>query len=254
MNLHTLNRFHAFGMHLIASACVALLSAMLVFLLWYPGPLALASGVRGIYLLLLLVDVVLGPVITLIVFNPKKKELRRDLAVVVLMQLAALLYGLHTVWIARPVYVVFSIDRFDLVFANDFTEQKLANVTDPEYQSLPLLGPKVIAARRPDELKARNELLFGSLSGGDDLPYLPQYYVPYTELRGDVLKRIQPLSQLKEFNKEKSSALDALMNKYVPMKIDIGYLPLRGKVKDLVVIMNRNTGDVLETVDLAPWQ
>lgn len=247
------NRFHAFGWHLLVSLCVALLSAMLVFLLLYPGPLALASGVRDIYLLLLLVDVVLGPVITLIVFNPKKKELRRDLAVVVVVQLAALLYGLHAVYIARPVYVVFSMDRFDLVFANDFTEEKLAKVTKTDYQSLPLLGPEVIAARRPDDTKARNELLFGSLSGGDDLPQLPQYYLPYLEQKVDVLKRSQPLAVLKQFNQDKSSTVDTLVNKYAATKIDVAYLPLKGKVRDLVVIVNRNTGKVLEMVDLMPW-
>ena len=253
MRLQDLNRFHAFCGHLLVSSFVALLSAMLVFFLWYPGPLALASGVRGIYLLLLFVDVVLGPVITLIVFNPKKKELRRDLAVVVLVQLAALLYGLHTVWIARPVYVVFSMDRFDLVYANDFTKEKLAKVTKVEYQSMPLLGPKLIAARQPDDPKARNELLFGSLSGGDDLAQSPQYYVPYLEQKANVLKRSQPLAVLKQFNHDKTSAIDAMVSQYAARKIDVGYLPLKGKVKDLVVIVNRKTAEVLEIVDLTPW-
>jgi len=226
---------------------------MLVFLLWYPGPLALASGVRDIFLLLLVVDVMLGPVITLIVFNPKKKELRRDLVVVAVVQLAALLYGLHTVCVARPVYVVFNVDRFDLVFANDFTEEKLAKVTKTEYQSLSLLGPKIIAAHPPDDTKEHNELLFQSLSGGDDLPRLPQYYVHYLEQKVNVLKRSQPLVMLKQFNQSKSSMVDTLMNKYAATKIDVGYLPLKGKARDLVVIVNRNTGEVLEMVDLIPW-
>ncbi|AMP01649.1 putative type IV pilin accessory protein [Collimonas arenae] len=226
---------------------------MLVFLLWYPGYLALANGVRDIYMLLLLVDVTLGPVITLIVFNPKKKELKRDLAIVAMVQAAALLYGLHAVYIARPVYVVFSTDRFDLAFANDITDEKLAKVTNREYQSLPKFGPVVIAARRPDDTNARNELLFGSLSGGDDLPQMPQYYVPYTTQRADVLKQSQPLGLLKKFNQNELSIVDALVTKYTALKIDVAYLPLKGKACDLVVIVNRNSAEILEMVNLKPW-
>ncbi|MES2073378.1 MAG: TfpX/TfpZ family type IV pilin accessory protein [Pseudomonadota bacterium] len=254
MKLQTLNRFHAFGWHLLISIAVALLSSSLVFLLWYPGLLALASGVRDIFLLLLLVDVTLGPVITLIIFNPQKKELKYDLMIVAAVQLAALLYGLHTVYVARPAYMVFTLDRFDLVYANLISEKNLDKVTKAEFQSLPLFGPKVVAVRRPDDIKAQNEILFGSLSGGDDLPQMPQYYIPYAELKADVIKRTQTLTELKNLNKDKSSIVDALVAKYASTKIDVGYLPLKGKAKDLVVIVDRQTGEILEMADLAPWR
>lgn len=71
-----LNRYQAFGVHLLASAAVALISAAVVFLVWYPSPLQLATGVTGIFLMLLAVDVIVGPCITLIVFNTAKKELK----------------------------------------------------------------------------------------------------------------------------------------------------------------------------------
>lgn len=254
MKLLQVNRFQAFGWHLLASSFVALLSAVLVFMLWYPGPLAVASGVRDIYLLLLMVDVTLGPVITLVVFNTKKKELRHDLAAVVVIQLAALLYGMHAVYIARPVYVVFSIDRFDLVYANGFTEEKLTKVTRNEYRSLSRFGPQIIAARQPDDVKARNELLFGSLSGGDDLPQLPQYYVSYSDQKIQVQKHIHPLEELKSFNKARGGEIAALISKYALIKQGVGFLPLRGKVKDLAVIVRRDSAEVIEVTDLQPWQ
>ena len=78
MHLNSINRFQAFTGHLIASACVASLLSLIVFMLWYPGTLAYASGVIDIFLLLLIVDVTLGPSITLIIFNKAKKE--RDFA------------------------------------------------------------------------------------------------------------------------------------------------------------------------------
>ena len=146
------------------------------------------------------------------------------------------------------------MDRFDLVRANDLTEENLSKVTNSEFRHLPKFGPKLIEARRPDDTKARNELLFGSISGGDDLPQLPQYYVPYSQKNENVIKHVRPLARLKEFNSDKTPELDELIDKYVARKIDPGFLPLRGKVQDLGVIVDRNTGDVLEIVNFMPWR
>lgn len=188
---------------------VALCSTTLVFLVWYPGRLAQASGVTDIFLMLLAVDVIVGPFITLVVFNPAKKELKRDLLIVLLLQIAALLYGLHAVFVARPVYEVFSVDRFELVFANDLTDEKLAKVTAAQFKTVPLLGPKVIAARRPETSKERMAIALSAVSGGDDVAQLPEHYVPYAEARNLVVQRLQPLEKLRDFNKDDVARVDA---------------------------------------------
>lgn len=248
-----LNRYQAFSGHFIGSMAVALCSAALVFLVWYPGPLAQASGVIHIFLILLAVDVVVGPCITLIVFNPAKKELKRDLLMVLLLQIAALLYGLNAVFVARPAYAVFSVDRFDLVFANDLTEAKLQKVTDPQFKTSPVFGPKTISARRPETSKERIDIAMGAVAGGDDVAQLPQFYAPYAEARGAVIKRLQPIEKLREFNKDKTAEIDTLLQKYAARQGSVGYVPMRGKVQDLTVIVARDSADVLETLALNPW-
>ncbi|WP_313056119.1 hypothetical protein [Pseudomonas lopnurensis] len=90
-------RIKAFLMHLAVSAVIALLAVLLVFHIWYPAPLHEALGVTHIFLLLLLADVILGPLLTLVVFKIGKKTLIMDLAVIACLQLAALAYGLWTV-------------------------------------------------------------------------------------------------------------------------------------------------------------
>lgn len=254
INLKTMNRFQASAAHLLVSGTVALLSAALVFLLWYPGWLSYASGVASIFLIVLGVDVVLGPLITLIVFNPKKKELKRDLLIVVLVQLAALLYGLHTVFVARPVYMVFTVDRFEVVYANDISDGNLVKVTDPAYQGLPWFGPKTVAAKLPTDGKARTDILFSALSGGADVQQMPQYYVPYAELQRTAAQRAQPLTALHALNPGKTGGVDALLKKYEARKLEVGFLPLKAKTNDLAVILDKKTGEVLEMVDLLPWK
>lgn len=67
-------RFQAFALHLAISALIALAVIGLVFFIWYPAPLASATGVTRIFLLLLAVDVILGPSLTLLVNKPGKKR------------------------------------------------------------------------------------------------------------------------------------------------------------------------------------
>lgn len=249
-----INRFQAFGCHLLASLAFALLSSALVFLVWYPWPLPVATGVIPIFILLLGVDTVIGPCITLVVFSPAKKELKRDLAIVLLLQIGALLYGLHAVFAARPVYLVFNSDRFDVVYANDLSREKLNKVSDPEFKAVRVFGPRIVAARRPEDAKESHDILFSAVNGGDDLPQLPQYYVPYAALKAQAKQRILPLKELKHFNKERISEIDALAGKYSSIQAGIGFLPLRAKVADLAVIVRRDSAAVLEVKNLRPWR
>ena len=110
-------RLRAATLHLSLSVLVAVASALLVFALWYPYPYRDISGGRELFQLVVSVDIVLGPLLTLAVFNRAKpsRELRRDLAVIVLLQFAGLAYGLWTVHLARPVHMVFEYDRFRVV-------------------------------------------------------------------------------------------------------------------------------------------
>lgn len=248
-----IHRFRAGGIHLAISIAVAILVALLVFKVWYPAPLSLASGVHEIFILILVVDVVLGPLITLIIFNPRKKELRRDLVLVAILQISALLYGLHTVYTARPVYIVFVQDRFELVFANDFSEKALTEAKQGNYHLLPVWGPKLVGARLPENIEERNEILFSAVSGGPDLQHFPRYYVPYLELKNEIGNRLQPLKELADLNKDKASLVDSMVDKYSSKPDTVGFLPLKGRNQDLVVVVEQATGKVLETVALTPW-
>src|SRR4051812_36214776 len=140
-----MSRWRASGIHLLLSAAMA--AAVLAFMLsvWYPGPLFEAAGGSHLIFILVAVDVTLGPLITLIIFKTGKPGLKFDLAVIATLQVAALAYGMHTVYLARPVYLVFTKDRFDLVSAKDLDPADLGKAA-PEFEHLPLGRPRYIAA------------------------------------------------------------------------------------------------------------
>ncbi len=133
--------------HFFISLSVALLCAGFVFFLWYPAPLGKLLGGQDLFILLTSVDVVCGPLLTLIVFDPKKsrKELVRDLGIIGLLQLIALVYGLLTITNARPVYLAFEGDRFRLVRGIDVDKDLIPK----EFGNFSLTGPRLISVAVP---------------------------------------------------------------------------------------------------------
>lgn len=194
------DRFVAAGWHLVISAGIAALAAALVFGLWYPGAYRLLAGGQGLFLLIVGVDVVLGPLLTFAVFNRAKgwPHLRRDLAVIGLLQLSALGYGLHTVYVARPVAMVFEVDRFRVVSAVGVYEPELPHAR-PEYRSLPLTGPWTLSIRQAQAGAEKSDALLMALEKGYDMGQRPRFWVPYDEpARAAALKSARPVRLLLE--------------------------------------------------------
>lgn len=197
----------AAGVHLILSIIVAGLAAALVFLLWFPGVYQHLSGGRELFILIVIVDIVMGPLLTFVAFNLRKgwPHVRRDLVVIGTLQFAALLYGLHTVYIARPVAMVFELDRFRVVTAFDVHQPDLPKA-QPPYQTMPMTGPLLLGTRDIQPGDERNEAIFLGLEG-IDIGMRPNFWVPYEQSRLAVQKAARPLSVLLEKYPERADSV-----------------------------------------------
>ena len=155
------------GAHFLASCAFALLASMLVFLVWYPHPYRELSGGRELFLLIIAVDVVCGPLLTLVLFSPKKTKLALsiDMALVGVVQLAALVYGLHSVWQARPLYLVLEVDRFKAV-TQSAVDPLPFKALPPELQVNWWAGPLLVGIREPKDAEERNKVMFEAVQEG----------------------------------------------------------------------------------------
>ena len=95
---------------------------------WYPQPFFSTDGGWQGVRLIAAVDIVLGPLLTLIIFNPKKSkfELRMDVSVIAFIQIAALLSGLYVVHNERPVAKIFQDGTFHIVTGYDMAERHIS--------------------------------------------------------------------------------------------------------------------------------
>ena len=102
-------------------------------------------GGTELFLLVVGCDLALGPLLSLVVYNTRKSrgKLVFDYVVIGILQLGAMIYGVYIVAGTRPVYVAFSMDRFEIVTARDIDDKELAAARSPEYRRLPLTGPQV---------------------------------------------------------------------------------------------------------------
>jgi hypothetical protein len=244
-----MSRWKASGIHFLLSTAIA--SAVLIFMLtaWYPWPLFEAAGGEKLIFILAGVDVTLGPLITLIIFKTGKKGLKFDLTVIALLQSAALAYGTHTVYLARPVYLVFTIDRFDLVTAKDLDPQDLEKVTRAQFKSPPLGRPQYAAAVHPSDPAERTKILDTALQG-KDLQMYPQYYVPYEQEAQNALKRAKAVSIILERNPE---VVRRYLDSAGRSQETVKFLPLRAPSADAAVLLDAVSGMPLEIVLVDPW-
>lgn len=248
-----MSRWKAAGIHLSINAVVALLAAALIYGVWYPRPYSQAAGAGTLVLLLLGVDLVLGPLLTLVVFKVGKKGLKFDLTAIAVMQVCAFVYGLHVVAAARPAFVVGEIDRFVLVTANDLDPKDLAKASDPAFRSIPWTGPRLVGAQLPTDTKQRDEVMSSSLAG-KDIDELPQYYVPYAAVVQTLLGRAMTLDTLKRKHPESAQDIEHwLASNPERNASDIGVVPLQSHDQSVSMLLDRHNGAVLDALSIDPW-
>lgn len=240
-------RIRAFLIHLAISSLVALLSMCLVFLVWYPSPLAKALGVTPIFLMMLGIDVVIGPLLTLLVYKVGKKTLRMDLTIIVILQLAALSYGVWTMAQARPAWIVFSGNRFDIVQSHLIDTTRL-DVTKPAYRNASWTGPVWIAATAGDSEES-SDILFDALAGGPDLPQRIDLYSPLDQAVDAMRAKALPLSDLNKYNP--TASVTAVLKQWPDAD---AYLPLMAKVQPMTVLLRKSDSKVIAVVALQPWE
>lgn len=111
------NKFKASGLHFLLSALVFMVLSALIYFCWFPSfYFGMSGGIQGLGLIFG-IDLVLGPLLTFLVFNPKKplREKISDFAVIGVIQAAALAYGMYTVYQAHPKMLLFYPNSYSAV-------------------------------------------------------------------------------------------------------------------------------------------
>jgi hypothetical protein len=164
------------------------------------------------------------------------------LAVIALLQLAALGYGLWTVFTARPVHLVFEYYRFAVVHAVDVPPELVA-ATPAEVDALPLTGPTMLSIRSFKSADEQGKMTLQAL-GGLSLAARPDLWQPYAAALPEIQKEAKPVVQLKSRFPGRAAEIDQLLAPFGAAAQSLVYLPVVGRKSFWTAVLDPATAEV----------
>ena len=247
-----MSRYRASLIHLLISAFLVGNVMGLVLWVWYPSPTFEAVGAFSIIRLLIGVDLVLGPLLTLIVFKQGKPGLKFDLTVIALTQIVALIYGTYTLYREKPDYMVFSIDRLEFVSRNliDQSQIRYDELRNSEVTEL----IRVFARAPEDPAEFQVYLDSVVMDGKPDLEARPEFWEPWAAGTETIRNQMKSLDDLVTASAEDEDRIQDAIDKYSDAHPDLGLLPVGGIEENIGILMDRNTLEVLGVLHVNPWE
>lgn len=241
-------RLKFFLSHLFISLLIALFVIGLMSFIWYPAPLAIAVGVTDIFLMLLIIDVILGPLLGLLIYKEGKKTLKFDLSVIILIQIAALCYGVFSIEQGRPAWLVYNVNRFELVRKNELVDSNIQQA-HPHFQKPSWFKPQYVATEFAKDIQQRNDEMFAEVLSGISLAQRPERYVELTQAKNQIQQHALLLTELKQYNSK--TEFEKTLAKYPEAD---AWLPLKANAVDMAVLIKKETAEVIKIVNLRPWK
>lgn len=240
-------RLQAAGLHLLASILLAGGMALLIWQLWYPSPLLEAIGAQLPLMMMLGIDLVLGPLLTFIVFKPGKPSLKFDLGCIFILQIAALLYGSWTLYQARPVYIAALGDRFHVVQAHQIEAEDMAAA---KLEHLPRTGPVWVGVRQAQDPDEHERIILSGLAG-ITYGHFPQHHAPIEQMQAQILQQAHPISALKAANPGREQEIDAWLAAQGLNATEVKCQFLRAKRRNMTVMLSAHDARI---IGIAPFE
>lgn len=174
------DKLKAFILHFLISVALMFMATIVIFFVWYPSPYHHLFHVETIFFMMVAIDIILGPLLTLIVYKKGKKTLNADLTIIVMVQLLAFLWGFWQISTARPAWLVLYKDTIYAVSPSliNNQQQKQMSVFKQNWGK-----PKLVMV---DNHQPMTEVIFSE-----------QKYQPYTAEQAK--QYLLPLSQVKDY-------------------------------------------------------
>lgn len=241
-------RLKAFGLHLLASAAALLIIVGGLYLGWYRWPGWYLADAAQVTRVLVGVDLIVGPLLTLIIASPAKplRSLARDVSVIAALQLIALGYGSLSLWNGRPLYYAFSEDVLQLVQAYDISAvqveagEKENSRLAPHWYSL----PRWIWAPLPPAGPERDKIIQAATSGGDDVIAMPSHYKPWDDGLSTLRVQLKKVDDVKYFSGNEKKLLHERMKAQAIATDQSNAIALTGRGRPLLAIVNPSSGKI----------
>jgi hypothetical protein len=245
-------RLKAFSLHLLSSATVLTLILGSLYFGWYRWPGWHLTDVTQVVLVMVCVDVVLGPTLTLIIANKNKphRELVRDIGIIVVVQLCALIYGSASLWSGRPLYYAFSENVLQLVQAYDIdaAEAEAGRRQNPGLAPHWYSLPRWIWAPLPQNAEVSEKIVASAVTGGDDVVSMPKYFKPWQDGLPSLRGQLKKVDDVAYFAKSEKTRLKERMKAGGLPDDQLNTMPLTGRGHPLLAVFDPVTLKITATL------
>ncbi len=242
-----ISRRQAFGMHLATSVVIFFALLGLLTLIWYPSPIfALEGGWKGLRIVAL-VDVVLGPLLTLVLFKPGKPGLKLDMTLIILFQAVALAWGVWTLHSTRPVLLVFADESFRSISAAQLS------AIDPDGKlRARWVGESLtkVYVDLPEDPIDFTNLLQKTRASGSSEYLLVSHYRPLEAEWSHVIDDSLDIERYVAGHPAWQRALDHLLAKLGKATSDLVFLPYVGRYQRAILVADRRSKQLVDDLDI----
>ena len=250
LKIDDISRMRAFSIHLVISFLIFLVLLNVILFVWYPSFLFQTDGGWHGVGIIAGVDIVLGPMLTLIIFKPGKPGLKFDLIVIAVIQFVSLFLGSWVVYNQRPALLVFADDVF-MTIPQETVKQ--TGLTDEKYKKFREGQLATVIVDLPVNQSERIAVLNESVARGGIL-LRGDLYIAYNN---STYKRIFDYSivydKLVENFNDKKTKINDFLDKHEMTLSETAFFPILVRYGNKSVIaVNRNTGQLIDVIDIAP--
>ncbi len=247
------SKLRAFGIHFSLSLVIFFFLLYFVIFKWYPFPFFYTDGGWQGIRIIAGVDLILGPTLTFIVFNPRKplKLLKLDLGLIALAQVVALTWGIYTVHNERPYLAVFADG---IIYPLAYYQLSATGLNKEDINKLnPKPTPKIIYVDIPEDEHEYLALLTKAVTSK------PVHYMGdrYQAFDTDQIKNILRFSiDMEAYLKGEPEAWQKEYRAFIkayPDSLDATlFLPLNARYGKYILALDRNSLDFIEVLDIPP--
>jgi hypothetical protein len=235
-------RLKAFSLHLLGSASALTLILGTLYIGWYSSPGWRLADAATVVVVLISVDLVIGPLLTFVIAskNKSRRELTRDIGIIVFVQVCALVYGSAQLWTGRPLYYAFSENVLQMVQAYDIDSQEseLARRQNPELAPHWYSLPRWIWAPLPSDPEERQKIFSAAITGGDDVISMPRYFKSWEQGLPSLRAQLKKVDDVAYFAPSQKKLLKERIRAAGFGTDELDTIPLTGRGKPLLAVFD----------------
>lgn len=238
-----MSRYLAAFYHLLISLGVFIGLAYLVLFVWYPDFFYTIDGGWEGMRIIIFVDLILGPCLTLVVYKAGKQGLKFDLTCIGVLQAACLAAGLWVVYSERPTFFVFYEGHFYSNSQDTFTRY---GVQPPDPASFAQGTPVPVIAKAPDDPIEEADLRKLLYDDGIPLWIYPRSYEPLAGHLDHVLEQAFDYDAL--LARDSDGLLEGWLESHGGELTDYAFYPIHSRYLSPFVAIRKSTREFVDVV------